>query len=308
MYEKILYNNPYGTLEGKASANETVQEVAVDKKAEQKVVRSVPEEVREEILQNPPSQAEVDASIQVVSSTSNVFDSFTQAYGTVSERAQQHIISQVSSIVSSPEVLNNYLMTLRSMHSEEHQEQQEQQALIRDEPKASESTPAPSMPSQTDFPTDCCSWKTLVDLYGCAICLDLLAAPTILPCSHSFCGSCLDSHRTTSDNDSCACPICRQNFESIIFEKLLDDLIVQSVNGLDHLTPEEQVSKAEWKSRRELYLTKSKQSKEEIAASASLNSEEFTEEELAIVNSTFVIAVFVVAVVSIIYLGRMRAK
>ena len=50
----------------------------------------------------------------------------------------------------------------------------------------------------------------------CGICLDALANPVALPCSHKFCSKCLDSWRSKygarGDKEKIgrACPLCRE--------------------------------------------------------------------------------------------------
>lgn len=95
-------------------------------------------------------------------------------------------------------------------------------------------------------------WELLKNEHPCVICQDLLAKPTILQCSHSFCGSCLDELFTTSYTISPSstsfiessqqdggidvfenhnhiiyqCPTCKQDIlQQGIYERTLDDVI-----------------------------------------------------------------------------------
>nr|XP_054774998.1 E3 ubiquitin-protein ligase TRIM56-like [Lytechinus pictus] len=55
------------------------------------------------------------------------------------------------------------------------------------------------------------SAKQLLDSLECPICHDLLCNPKILPCSHSFCISCLNEFHSYQQADlEIRCPVCRQ--------------------------------------------------------------------------------------------------
>nr|XP_054775016.1 tripartite motif-containing protein 3-like [Lytechinus pictus] len=56
------------------------------------------------------------------------------------------------------------------------------------------------------------SSKQLSDSLECPICHDLLCNPKLLPCSHSFCTSCLTELHSSQQADSgLTCPVCRQD-------------------------------------------------------------------------------------------------
>ncbi|XP_011666889.1 tripartite motif-containing protein 2-like [Strongylocentrotus purpuratus] len=53
--------------------------------------------------------------------------------------------------------------------------------------------------------------KQLSDSLQCPICTELLSKPKLLPCSHSFCGSCLyQLHSFKGFTVTISCPVCRQ--------------------------------------------------------------------------------------------------
>jgi hypothetical protein len=97
-------------------------------------------------------------------------------------------------------------------------------------------------------------WQQLQTKFPCGICRDVLAAPILLPCSHSFCGSCVQdlissceiiptssgsvfSGRTGTAEPEVvsACPVCRQEISNRpIFERNLAAVIeaeVQQMRG-----------------------------------------------------------------------------
>ena len=96
-------------------------------------------------------------------------------------------------------------------------------------------------------------WNELVNDHKCIICSDLLACPVILGCSHSFCGSCVTEMREAWETDGLdmvyTCPTCRNEIETEIFERVLDNIIVQKVDQIPDCE-----AKKDWVKRRESYL------------------------------------------------------
>lgn len=91
-------------------------------------------------------------------------------------------------------------------------------------------------------------WSILKETYPCGCCGDVLAAPALTSCLHSFCGLCLlnQSHETSS----LICPECNTKVigSCIVYERNLAEQLEQLVNKT-----EDCVEKSAWMARNEQY-------------------------------------------------------
>lgn len=103
------------------------------------------------------------------------------------------------------------------------------------------------------------AWEGLVADQKCSLCIDLLAAPVILECSHSFCGGCLYNYLGGSlvcsevNNDAAInmCPVCRTEISSPpIYERNLDASIVNKTKEINAFGEQY----LDWQVRRETYM------------------------------------------------------
>lgn len=164
-------------------------------------------------------------------------------------------------------------------------------------------------------------WDELVDNYRCLVCQDVLAAPVLTPCSHSFCFHCV-----IEKANSCVvidespvkpstaeivqeCSTCRQEFatKDARFERHLHSRIMEEV-----ITFPESL-RADWEMRRQTYLDHEKNAKEEkdrqeaefaLQQEATLESLHNSEEWRSVVNQYAPIFAFIVLIV----LGFYRSK
>jgi hypothetical protein len=110
--------------------------------------------------------------------------------------------------------------------------------------------------------TDACAnqlWEKIRDEYKCALCLDVLAAPTLLECSHNFCGVCAEelvsrcvpcSPVYDGDCVVVSCPTCRTEIHSNpVFERMLDQKIEEAARTV----PDNFAPKMAWAERRAEY-------------------------------------------------------
>jgi hypothetical protein len=115
----------------------------------------------------------------------------------------------------------------------------------------------PVCPDQFSLSLDL-SWEQLKDKYPCVICQDVLAAPVVLNCTHSFCGACCsDLMESIAPADSSAaehvshrCPSCKTEIESLTFERNLDENLLLLVKAVPDCE-----AKVMWMERRAAYLS-----------------------------------------------------
>lgn len=99
-------------------------------------------------------------------------------------------------------------------------------------------------------------WDAIKQQYPCALCCDVLAASTVLECSHSFCWACIDEMR--QENASLDptvlmvydCPSCKTGFTRNYFEPVVD----RAVEALVAAYPWEDYRKQDYQERREKYF------------------------------------------------------
>lgn len=92
-------------------------------------------------------------------------------------------------------------------------------------------------------------WASIASDYECSICLDVLAAPVILKCTHSFCGSCLQQHCEIK-GAGVSCPRCNAPVESAaIYERDMDEIIARKVKKIPR-----NANTSEWEKKRNAYL------------------------------------------------------
>ena len=99
-------------------------------------------------------------------------------------------------------------------------------------------------------------WDDLARDHTCLICKELLAAPVITNCSHSFCGVCLADHIgsiSSIDIDVVhSCPSCRDPISFTTYERVLDENIAKKVGKLSRCC-----MSIRWQERRDKQLKQS---------------------------------------------------
>ena len=231
----------------------------------------------------PVSPLEADCAIECIQSNKEHLRALLPPQIHVDAPKVRDILATVKHIVTDPSMIKTMMKKMEeksiqngeisSTHSEEDSSIS---SVSQNSSVQSELITTHLYASTTEGPV--LSWEDLAQRYGCTICQDVLAAPTILNCSHNFCGSCLEDWRNscvaTDDNVEVVqtCPMCKCEVECCIFERAFDAEICQAVEPL----PDSE-AKVEWSTRRSSYLEHRK--RVESIKSSRQDEEEETEEE-----------------------------
>ena len=146
-------------------------------------------------------------------------------------------------------------------------------------------------------------WDELVTDHPCLICRDLLAAPVIAPCGHSFCGHCVTQYVSAveSEDIECVhtCPACRElmPLANLTYERHLDQVIERLVERVSTCE-----SKLEWRQRQLAF--KNEMSKKKRTENGSTGDDEWNSFFSWIVE--LAVPFVAVAVVVFMILARLR--
>lgn len=103
------------------------------------------------------------------------------------------------------------------------------------------------------------SWSQLQSKFPCLICRDVLAAPVVLQCSHSYCGVCIWDYFTSCVSDDVevvhSCPHCkRPQPMDFRYQRSYAELIEEAV----YVLPKSHL-RIEWVERRDRYFERERQ-------------------------------------------------
>lgn len=157
-------------------------------------------------------------------------------------------------------------------------------------------------------------WAMLQAKYTCSICLDVLAAPTVLHCSHSFCGACLTDY--VESCVSCmpesvevvkSCPECRTEFTTYTYEKLLDEDIACQAEAIDRsrMSTVEEECRDSWRKRRSQFLELTRARRRERSR-ANAQEEADEEAEMLFYEHLLLAGTIALTVLAIIAISRAR--
>eukprot|EP01039_Chlorochromonas_danica_P006526 gene6527-7197_t len=228
------------------------------------------------LIQSPPTTTEVNNAIEV-------FREHPEAMGMVlPSDIELHqldsLLERVREISLAPGLID---ALARKMDKKEQVEEKK--------------TIVSSIPSFEHPPKE---WLELRYKYPCSICQDVLAAPVLLECEHSFCGHCIMEHcQACQSNDIevvYKCPVCCEEYVDPRYERQLDGTICDAVENIPDCK-----AKREWTERRELYLSERKKTSEKVADQPSPAVEDYG-------RTSWWVACMVVSVITLIVLARAR--
>lgn len=198
----------------------------------------VPHCVLEEVARNPVQPSEFKGAFEAVISRQE-FESF---------RGEAFLLENLKFDVA--QMFSDSFITDATARIAAHEEKKMERVVERERSSSTPDRLARESPG---------GWDDARRKFTCLICLEVLAAPTILPCSHNFCSDCIQQHvaKCVSVDVTVVhqCPHCRAPFESVTFEPMLDEMICQEVGSLTALSEDEQVSKSDWEQRRGLHFS-----------------------------------------------------
>ena len=208
----------------------------------------------------------VDSAMAIVGRGSRLKDHFLSSdiISQDRDKAWEKILSGVRDVLSNPEVMDEMITAVRKMKPDKMQEDlislasdSETEVSMSDIESVADSQQS----SKKDFlpVSQQLLWEDLSGDHSCMICREMLAAPLITNCSHSFCGVCLSEHVdkiTSIDIDVVhPCPVCSDPISFTTYERVLDENIAKkaaTING--------GFLKVRWQDRRRQYLKSLKRS------------------------------------------------
>lgn len=109
------------------------------------------------------------------------------------------------------------------------------------------------------------AWSELFLKFPCTICQDVIAAPVVLDCGHSFCGLCINEYYNSCVSDDTevmhSCPVCKEDFtDDFRYEINYDQCVQYDVNAFPECE-----DKQKWEQRRTAYLELRKEKEKEAA-------------------------------------------
>lgn len=237
------------------------------------------------ILDDNRAEHGITSAIEIVSRRSRIRDDLlsvtTSAYER--DRAWEKVLIGVREVLSQPEIMVKMVAVVRSMKSDKLDN--DIQSLLSDSdstysvsdididtdslddtektPRKNESNNLFASRPLEIFHTSALQWDELVAYHQCMICKDLLAAPVITGCSHSFCGMCLTNHMESIYSKDIEvihpCPVCDEHIVNETYEAILDEAIARDVHRIPSCT-----AKQNWIRRRNDYHLEKKRANKRV--------------------------------------------
>ena len=236
---------------------------------------------RTTLSDNHRAENSITSAIEFVSSRRKIKDSFLPAVTSSVERdrAWEQILVGVRDVLSQPDVMDKMIASVRNMNADRLQSDLNSLVSdsdtvfsdididvdtdsLRDGSSVTKCSTNNLFSSKLldSFHTSGLQWDELVADNQCMICKDLLAAPVITGCSHSFCGICLTDHLNSILSADVEvvhpCPMCEKHIVYDTYETNLDEAIKKDVKRIPDCKAKEQ-----WTKRRNEYLLKKNNNK-----------------------------------------------
>lgn len=218
----------------------------------------------EEISLLIPSKDTIDKTIDIIASKPEIYQKiFPENYHLLV--CKQQISETIEDFLTDSELMENILESIKII------------------------------PTKTGKISPCSTreWHSIIGNHKCSTCLDLLAAPCIIECGHSFCGECIDSHINTNKSDEVThvtCPICRHEINKLpTFERILDEDIADKVSDFPNCS-----EKRDWIARRNIYkLRKEPKSKKAKSAIFDVDDDEQATETIRCVGFIILMVILI---------------
>jgi hypothetical protein len=201
-------------------------------------------QVAGEISPSPFRREEIDAALDNIARRPELFSSMLPPrFSEMPKAAVTELFNRTKVAVSDPELVASTLAQLKCGGTFDREVDEKSSMASNEADAAAVHNTSPSL-----------LWDELVTEHPCTICRDLLAAPVIVGCSHTFCGSCIIEYRNACESEDAdvvhCCPVCR---EEIDHEPTYEMILDKDLERLVELVPACPL-KAEWKQRRAEYL------------------------------------------------------
>lgn len=206
-------------------------------------------EIYANISRVPPSKSEVDGALETIAARPAILDHLVPRQVYSDPEKLDHLLRAVRSIVSDPALINATRLRIQAHAGEEDTATRADD--LDDNNNNDEEPISPSDP----LPLALKQWEEIREKYPCVICQDVLSAPCILNCSHSFCGRCINEMMGACqpvEGESSGvsvvyeCPCCKTEITNFTFERILDEDISKHVENVADCAPKEA-----WTERRE---------------------------------------------------------
>lgn len=220
---------------------EDKDETRSDNESCYEIIEVADSSVIQSIIHDPPTSCEIDMSIHAVEK-SGVLE---KRFPTISKKALDKTLDLVRDLLHEPSLMKAL----------------KEQIDIQKTLSSSSMSVVSSISEDNQFELIDHEWMVLAKRNECKLCHDLLAAPHLLNCEHSFCKSCLNTHLDSCSLDGHSsvelihkCPVCKEEiFGDYRYEATLDENIASEAENLS-----ESVYYKEWSLRRKVFLDERK--------------------------------------------------